>query len=51
MVYLSPGLEVDQTVDGEVAVEGAAAHLDGLVGLIGLGGVVQQVAYVPGSGC
>jgi hypothetical protein len=34
-------------VDGDVAVGGALARLDGLVGL---GAVVQQVAHVPESG-
>src|SRR4029079_14558589 len=37
-------------VDGDVAVGGAAPHLDGLLGLLGPGGVLQPVADVPVPG-
>src|SRR3954451_21939425 len=37
-------------VDGDVAVGGAAADLDGLVGVLGPGGVLQLVAYVSEAG-
>src|SRR5581483_9772950 len=36
--------------DGDVAVGGAAAYLDGLVGLVGAGGVLQPVAYLAEAG-
>src|SRR5262249_26503194 len=38
------------TADRDVSIGGAAAHLDGLVGLFGPVGVLQQVAHTPESG-
>src|SRR4029450_2580326 len=48
MVFVSPGRS--GAVDGDVAEGGAPAYLDGLVGFVGPGGVLQQVAYVSESG-